>query len=397
MSGLGSLGQALIQAGAPRQGPRQGTLAGIAQALPAYGAGQQASMDKVLQDLLRKQQAQQMVAQQQAQQQTQQRQESALGRLRSVTQTVTPETALGMPGRVGPTADRAAMIGQRPQMTRDLALQFGLDPDLPEPLRKAMFDYAQATKPEEPKTPSSFQEFLLAQTNPQYREMLLERDKRKGVNIAMPKITIDMGNKFGDTLNKTLENIYDSGQKSRAVVPTVETMYVLLDEGIRTGFGQETFMKLNQAAQLFDPTFKAKEIAGQEAFIALSNEIILPQVKQLGVNPTDADLNFIRNGSPTLSKSVEGNKLLLDALKIKLQRDALLQEFATDWQSRNVSLLEQSPVRANSELRQAILNLTKTHPLYTQASQQLRERYSAIVGGQRSGVLPSNNPFISPR
>jgi len=71
MSGLGALGQSLIQAGAPRQGPRQGTLAGIAQALPAYGAGRQASMDQVLQDLLRKQQAQQMVAERQAKQQQQ--------------------------------------------------------------------------------------------------------------------------------------------------------------------------------------------------------------------------------------------------------------------------------------------------------------------------------------
>ena len=164
MSGLWALGQALIQAGAPRQGPRQGTFAGITQALPAYGAGRQASMDQVLQDLLRRQQVQQMVAQQRAQE----RQESALARLRSVTQPVTAESALGMPGRVGSTVDRAAMIGQRPQMTRDLALQLGLDPDLPEPLRKSLFDYAQATKPEEPKTPSSFQEFLLAQTNPMY-------------------------------------------------------------------------------------------------------------------------------------------------------------------------------------------------------------------------------------
>lgn len=71
MAGLGSLGQALIQAGAPRQGPRQGTLAGIAQALPAYGAGQQASMDEVLQNLLKRKQAEQMVAEQQAKQKQQ--------------------------------------------------------------------------------------------------------------------------------------------------------------------------------------------------------------------------------------------------------------------------------------------------------------------------------------
>jgi len=87
MSGLGALGQALIQAGAPRQGPRQGTLAGIAQALPAYGAGQQASMDQVLQNLLRQREVQQMVAQQQAQQ----RQQTAL---QNIMQGRTPQEQL---------------------------------------------------------------------------------------------------------------------------------------------------------------------------------------------------------------------------------------------------------------------------------------------------------------
>jgi len=395
MAGLGSLGQALIQAGAPRQGPRRGTLAGIAQALPAYGAGQQASMDQVLQNLLQKKQVEQMVAQQKARQQAQQRQEFALERLRSATQPVTPGAALGMPGRPGPTADRAGMIGQTPVMTRDMALQFGLDPDLPEPLRKSLFDYVTATAPA--KEPEAITTLRTLASDPTLAAVDRARKQAGAPQVSMPKIVVDMGNKFGGTLNETLTKVEDSGFNSRSVLPTVETMSALLDEGIRTGFGQETFMKLNQAAQLFNPNFKAKEVAGQEAFIALGNEIILPQVKKLGVNPTDADLNFIRNGSPTLSKSVEGNKLLLDALNIKLQRDIVLQDFAVDWQSRNVSLIEQSPVRANAELRKEMLNMTKTHPLWTQASNELRSRYSNIINRPASSQLPSNNPFIRPR
>ena len=201
-----------------------------------------------------------------------------------------------------------------------------------------------------------------------------------------------MNKTLGGTLDKNLESFFDNGAKARGVLPTVQTMSALLDEGVQTGFGQETINKLNQAAQLFDPNYKAKGVAGQEAFIALSNEIILPQVKQLGVTPTDADLNFIIKGSPTLSKSVEGNRLLLNALNIKLQRDAFLQEFVTNWQDQNVSLIEQSPVRANTELRKQVLNLTKTHPLWTESVDRLRQQYSQILGGQPAS-LTQGSPF----
>ena len=201
-----------------------------------------------------------------------------------------------------------------------------------------------------------------------------------------------MNKTFGGTLDKNLEAYFDNGLKARSALPNVRTMSMLLDEGVQTGFGQETINKLNQAAQLFNPNYKAKEVAGQENFIALSNEIILPQVKQLGVNPTDADLDFIVKGSPTLSKSVEGNKLLLRALDIKLQRDAFLQEFVTNWQGQNVSLIEQSPIRANTELRKQILELTKTHPLWTEASAQLRQQYQQITSGS-AGSLTAGSPF----
>ena len=54
--------------------------------------------------------------------------------------------------------------------------------------------------------------------------------------------------------------------------------------------------------------------------------MILPQVKQLGFNPTDADLRFIVAGAPTLGKSVEGNKILLETLIFNNERAIMLDE-----------------------------------------------------------------------
>jgi hypothetical protein len=299
----------------------------------------------------------------------------------------TPQTALAAPSAVGPTVARAGMIGQTPALDRNRLLSAMLDPNMPpDVLERAKLVY-EATKPVETKLPTSAQEFALAKENPQFAAFLSRRDEAKGT-----KVSVKMNETLGKRLDTNLANFEKNGSTARSALPTVRAMSALLDEGVQTGFGQETINRLNQAAQLFNPGYKAKEVAGQEAFIAYSNEIILPQVKQLGVSPTDADLNFIVKGSPSLSKSVNGNKLLLSALDLKLQRDAFLQEFVVDWENQNIGLVEQSPARANTLLRKAVLDLTKTHPLWTESVDRLRQQYSQITGGQPSS-LTDGSPF----
>jgi hypothetical protein len=379
---LGLLGQALSAAGAPA--PRgTSTLGRLGQAAGMYTQAPRQTMDTLLQDLLRKQQIQDM----QKKREQQLKSEASRQQFANMFAPTTPQTALAAPSAVGPTAARAGMIGQTPALDRSQLLSAMLDPNMPPDVLERAKLVLEATKPAETKLPTSAQEFELAQQNPPYAAFLKQKQEASGT-----KISIDMNKTFGGTLDKNLESYFDNGLKARNAIPNIRTMSALLDEGVRTGFGQETINRLNQAAQLFNPNYKAKQTAGQENFIALSNEIILPQVKQLGVNPTDADLNFIVKGSPTLSKSVEGNKLLLRALDIKLQRDAFLQDFVTNWQDQNVSLIEQSPVRANTELRKQVLALTKTHPLWTEASEQLRQQYSQITGGQSSS-LTAGSPF----
>jgi hypothetical protein len=383
-AGLTNLGFALLQASQGQPGQRRPGLGQIiGQAGPAGLQAYQQSFDRTLQDMLRAQQIQDL------QKQRAQREQQELARQRFAQQfaPVTPQTALQAPGQVGPTAARAAMIGQTPALDRSQLLSAILDPNMPPDVFERAKAVYEATKPKETTLPTSAQEFALAQQDPKFAAFLAKKQEASGT-----KISIDMNKTLGGTLDKNLESFFNNGANARGVLPTVQTMSALLDEGVQTGFGQETINKFNQAAQLFDPNYKAKGVAGQEAFIALSNEIILPQVKQLGVNPTDADLNFIIKGSPTLSKSVEGNRLLLNALNIKLQRDAFLQEFVTNWQDQNVSLIEQSPVRANTELRKQVLNLTKTHPLWTESTQQLRQQYSQILGGQPAS-LTRGSPF----
>lgn len=210
----------------------------------------------------------------------------------------------------------------------------------------------------------------------------LAAEKRPVTNITAP-VTISMQKGFGENLTETITSNQRAGRAAASTLSTVDNMKMLLDEGVRTGFGQETLLKLGQAGQLFDPNFNTKGLAGQEAFQAFATQIVLPQVKQLGANPTDTDLKFIVSGSPGLAKTVEGNKLLLDTLTLKLQREQDLARFSNQWLAANSRIVKTDPIEAQAKYNTDLEAYTQTSPLYGPAANTLRARYSALGGNVR--------------
>lgn len=206
--------------------------------------------------------------------------------------------------------------------------------------------------------------------------------KRPVTNITAP-VTISMQKGFGENLTETITSNLKAGRSAVSTMSTVENMKTLLDEGVKTGFGQETLLKLGQAGQLFDPNFNTKGLAGQEAFQAFSTQIVLPQVKQLGANPTDTDLKFIVTGSAGLAKTVEGNRLLLDTLQLKLQREQDLAKFSNQWLASNSQLVKTDPISAQAKFNTDFDTYTQSSPLYGPASNTLRARYTALGGNVR--------------
>jgi hypothetical protein len=108
---------------------------------------------------------------------------------------------------------------------------------------------------------------------------------------------------------------------ARAVLTNVDTLENLLNQGVNTGFGANLSLSLRRIGQsIVGEDYDVPEIAGREAFQAASTQLILPLVKQLGVNPTDKDLDFVKTGSAELGKSEAGNKLMLTALRLSANR-----------------------------------------------------------------------------
>ena len=195
---------------------------------------------------------------------------------------------------------------------------------------------------------------------------------------------------FGENLTDAITSNIKSGTLARPILNAVDSMQILLDEGVRTGFGQETMMQFGKVGQVFNPDFNIKGLAGQEALQSIATNLVLPQVKQLGVNPTDTDLKFINTGSPSLSKTVAGNKLMLSALRLKGERDQDLARFSNDWLSQNNRLTTTNPTQAYVKFNSDFATYTQSSPLYAPSASRLREQFNALGSTTQKGESKPN-------
>jgi len=195
---------------------------------------------------------------------------------------------------------------------------------------------------------------------------------------------------FGENLTETITSNIKSGRLASPILGAVDSMQILLDEGVKTGFGQETMLQVGKVGQVFNPDFNVKGLAGQEALQSIATNLVLPQVKQLGVNPTDTDLKFINTGSPSLSKTVAGNKLMLSALRLKGERDQDLARFTNTWLSQNSRLTTTNPTQAYVQFNSDFDTYTRGSPLYAPSANRLREQFNALGSTPQRGSRTPN-------
>jgi len=215
----------------------------------------------------------------------------------------------------------------------------------------------------------------------------LSTRERPVTNISVQN---QMQTGFGENLKDAITSNIKSGTLARPILNAVDSMQILLDEGVRTGFGQETMLQFGKVGQVFNPDFNVKGLAGQEALQSISTNLVLPQVKQLGVNPTDTDLKFINTGSPSLSKTVAGNKLMLSALRLKGERDQDLARFSNDWLSQNSKLTITNPTQAYVKFNSDFATYTQNSPLYAPSANKLREQFNALGSTSQKGESKPN-------
>ena len=184
-----------------------------------------------------------------------------------------------------------------------------------------------------------------------------------------------------------VEAYRERATKAREMVGTLgqyDRLLSLLDAGVQTGYGQETLGRLKSfASGVLGVDVDTTGLAGQEAFNAIANAMVAPLVKQLGQNPTDRDLQFIVAAAPSLDKSPEGNRLIIEAAKRNAVREQQLVQMQRAHLEQNGSLNGWATVEAS---------FYSENPLFNDQERETLRTLVNAAGGQQSGELPRYQP-----
>jgi hypothetical protein len=310
-AGLTNLGFALLQASQGQPGQRRPGLGQIiGQAGPVGMQAYQQSFDRTLQDMLRAQQIQDM----QRQREQRERQELARQRFAQQFAPTTPQTALSGAGRVGPTAERAAMIGQTPALDRSQLLSAILDPNIPADVAERAKTVFEATKPVETKAApgdvgayeAALQRGFIPPGTTFEQFVAMRKPPGTTVNVGGP------GNKFMEkvleTEAKDFVTIKQSGQKAQRDsrdIARLDTYLSRIDTGGAAAFKQA-------AGNLGINTEGLNDIQAAQAII---NKLVPAQRPPGSGTMSDADLALYKESLPRIINQPGANREIVRSMK----------------------------------------------------------------------------------
>lgn len=165
---------------------------------------------------------------------------------------------------------------------------------------------------------------------------------RKGgmtVNVG-DKSAKKFGEVFSTSQAKKFGEQLDASSAAMDGMQTIDTLLNLLaDPDFETGPWEEFKVNLKAIGLSFglfandDKTID--NIASAEAFRAKAYSIVLDSVSKMKGALSDKELGFLSAQGPTLSKTTEGNKLLLYLNKHQLDKAAKFRSFVIDWSDKN--------------------------------------------------------------
>jgi len=161
----------------------------------------------------------------------------------------------------------------------------------------------------------------------------------------------------------------------------------LIDAGAQTGFAQGFLAEARNLG--IDLGLNVADPTPELVFGAISNRIALPLVKSLGSNPTDTDLQLILDSAPGLSKTPEGNKILIDTIKLKLDRQELIAKALMAFEDANRDLFRSDPLAYRQQLDRMILEIQNSEDFKKKAVFEMKARLGALQNRE-----PKSNNLI---
>jgi len=314
-AGLLNFAFGALQASRGQPGQRAPSLAQvIGQAGPVGVAGYQQSFDQTLANTLRGMQ----VAEMQRKRQQEEAGRAAMRRLSERVTGITPEAALAAPGeQVGPTVERAAMIGQRQALTPDVLIREAFAENISPDVQRSLLTAASLMAPKEGK------ETFRPITEDERKALNLPADMAYQVSSTGKISQVSQGplvkNIVGSEVSpfskeaqklqaQEFADISKSGNLARRTLQDVNKLDNLLEKA-GTGF----VPALKQIAGEYG--IETKGLGDIQAAQAIINRLV-PQQRPPGSGTmSDADLALFKQSLPRIINQPGGNKIIVDTLK----------------------------------------------------------------------------------
>jgi flagellar protein FlgJ len=344
LAGLQALGNALMQAGAPRQGGKVSTLVGLGQAAPAFAQGRAQEMDTILKSLLQRRQVEQMAAEQQAKQAQAAARTRLVGGLQPQQQdiaTAFPESAQGM-------------IAPAPQVFKPGEI-------LRSPTGEILFQAPEASTPE-------FRDYQKAVQQGYGGSFLDYQTAIKQAGRTQVTATAQAGGEISPFAReaqvgqaKTFNEIQKSGMAAQNNLRTINQLDKYLSK-VETG----GLAALKQFAGNFG--IATEGLSDIQAVTALINRLV-PAQRTPGSGPmSDADLALFKQSLPRIINQPGGNQRIIGALKEintylieegKIASDVVNQKITPEEGARRMSelgnplenIIDQAPLPAGVKVR----------------------------------------------
>lgn len=263
-------------------------------------------------------------------------------------------------GGGGPTLQNAARMPQVPQQDQLLfnAMQAGLVKPLDymaatrkenTPIKlgagESLLDPRTlkplASNPKEDSTPSAIKEYNFAKSQGYpgtFQQFQLEQ-RRAGA--SQQTVTVGAEKAFATELAKLdakqLDTMRDAAEKSRAAIGVVQNLRTADAQGAYSGgFADQKLA----AARLINGLTGAtpKGLVGSELYNAEASKLVVESIKQLGANPSNADLQFIQKTIPQLSTSPVARKAMADFMEAKANGTISVYKKANEFARKNNGL-----------------------------------------------------------
>ena len=190
-----------------------------------------------------------------------------------------------------------------------------------------------------------------------------------------PQQTImQTGQKLGFEAGKDWLADYSAAQQGikgdHTRLADMQQLHSLLRHGLRTGYGTETMTNAKKLLARLNPGFMKsegyKDVADAEGFNSVALGVVGPMLKELGSNPTDADLKMQLARFPNWNTSTEGNRFIIELVARQAQRNIWVAEFQRKFVSNpeNQALLNSDPLNFKFKYDSTFAAQIAEHPLW---------------------------------